>query len=284
MAELSRFTPTDDVAEITATLKESGAVIIDGFLDPEVVAAINAEVDEPMERADPEMSHINPAIGFFFGDRTKHLSSVAAISPTFATEVLVHPVYLAVCDEILLPSCARYQLNLAHIINRGGGSDAQMFHRDEDVWIHMPAERPELQVASMIALVDFTRENGATMVVPGSHRWDRSRQPEPDEIAHAEMAAGSAVLYLGSLLHAGGANSTTDTWRRGGHVSYCLGWLRTEENNYLGTPPAIAATYPRAVQEILGYAVHDAIDDAGGYLGVVNMHDPVELMADGSLA
>ncbi|MEL7209778.1 MAG: phytanoyl-CoA dioxygenase family protein, partial [Actinomycetota bacterium] len=284
MAELTRVDAGADPGAIGDVLAEDGAVLVEDLLEASVVEAINAEIDDDMERADPGMAHINPLIAAFFGDRTKHLSSLVAISPTFATEVLVHPLYLALCDRFLGPACARFQLNLAQVINRGGGSEAQIFHRDEDVWIHMPAERPTLELASMIALVDFTRENGATMVVPGSHRWeDRSRQPEPDEVAHAEMAAGSAVVYLGSTVHAGGANESADTWRRGGHLSYCLGWLRTEENNYLGTPPEVAARYPRAVQEVLGYAVHDAIEDAGGYLGVVGMRDPVELMAEGSL-
>ena len=284
MPELTRVGLDTGAEAISDVLEEQGAVLVEGLLEPDVVDAINAEIDADMEAADPGMAHINPAIGWFFGDRTKHLSSVTAISPTFATQVLVHPLFGALCDRVLGPSCARHQLNLAHVINRGGGSEAQIFHRDEDVWIHMPVERPELEVASMIALVDFTRGNGATMVVPGSHRWeDRQRQPEPDEIAHAEMSAGSAVVYLGSTIHAGGANTTEDVWRRGGHLSYCLGWLRTEENNYLGTPPEVAARYPREVQELLGYAVHDAIEDAGGYLGVVGLRDPVDLLADGTL-
>ena len=284
MPELTRVGLDTGAEAIGNVLEEQGAVLVEGLLEPDVVDAVNAEIDADMEAADPGMAHINPAIGWFFGDRTKHLSSVTAISPTFATQVLVHPLFGALCDRVLGPSCARHQLNLAHVINRGGGSEAQIFHRDEDVWIHMPAERPELEVASMIALVDFTRGNGATMVVPGSHRWeDRQRQPEPDEIAHAEMGAGSAVLYLGSTIHAGGANTTEDVWRRGGHLSYCLGWLRTEENNYLGTPPEVAARYPREVQELLGYAVHDAIEEAGGYLGVVGLRDPVDLLADGTL-
>jgi ectoine hydroxylase-related dioxygenase (phytanoyl-CoA dioxygenase family) len=284
MADLTRLDAASDAEAIGDVLEEQGAVLVDGLLDDSTVAAVNAEIDADMAEADPAMAHINPAIGWFFGDRTKHLSSVVAVSPTFATDVLVHPLYRALCDRVLGPSCARYQMNLAHVINRGSGSDAQIFHRDEDVWVHMPTARPELELSSMIALVDFTRENGATMVVPGSHRWpDRARQPEPDEVAHAEMAAGSAVIYLGSTIHAGGANTTADEWRRGGHLSFCLGWLRTEENNYLGTPPSVAAAYPREVQELLGYAVHDAIEDAGGYLGVVGLRDPVELLADGSL-
>jgi ectoine hydroxylase-related dioxygenase (phytanoyl-CoA dioxygenase family) len=151
----------------------------------------------------------------------------------------------------------------------------------------VPKPAPELQLATVIALVDFTRENGGTRIIPGSHRWpDRNlspaeqfAQPPPraEQIAYAEMPAGSAVIYTGGTIHAGGSNST-EIPRRGAHLSYCLGWLRTEENNYLAVPPAIAAKLPRQAQELLGYAVHDSIPRGGGYLGMVRMQDPVELL------
>jgi ectoine hydroxylase-related dioxygenase (phytanoyl-CoA dioxygenase family) len=282
-AKIPRLSAHDSIDAITEALREQGAVQVDGFLERSALDAIEAEVAAPLAAADPGMRHLTPAIQFFFGDKTRHVSGMAAHSRTFATEVLVHPVYLGVCDRVLLPSCARYQLNIGHLISRGPGATAQLLHRDELVWIHVPRPHPELQVASMVALVDFRAENGATRVVPGSHRWPHDRKPEEGEIADAEMPAGSAVLYLGSTIHGAGANSTASEWRHGLHVSYVLGWLRTEENNYLAVPPEIARTYPRAVQEILGYAVHDALASAGGYLGVVGLRDPVELMQEGKL-
>jgi ectoine hydroxylase-related dioxygenase (phytanoyl-CoA dioxygenase family) len=139
--------------------------------------------------------------------------------------------------------------------------------------------------------VDFTRDNGATRVVPGSHRWpDRQLTPAeqmahpvaPEQVTCAEMPAGSAVVYLGGTIHGGGSN-ITDTPRRGAHLSYCLGWLRTEENNYLAVPPGVAATLPRLAQELLGYAVHDSISRGGGYLGMLGTQDPIDLLADGRL-
>ena len=160
------------------------------------------------------------------------------------------------------------------------------------MWSDVPRPAPELQLASVIAFVDFTRDNGATRVVPGSHRWpDRelppfeqiaAGPPDPEQIAYAEMAAGSAVIYTGGTIHGGGAN-TTDVPRRGAHLSYCLGWLRTEENNYLSTPPDVAAKLPRRAQEVLGYSVQDSIDRGGAYLGMVRMQDPVDLLASGEL-
>jgi ectoine hydroxylase-related dioxygenase (phytanoyl-CoA dioxygenase family) len=282
-ATLQRLPATAPLDAIEHALKDDGGVIVEGLLAPAVVSRVRDEVAVARAAANPGLRHLNPAIQFFFGDKTRHVNGMAAHSRTFATEVLIHPVLLGVCDRVLLPSCARYQLNLGHLIDRGPGAQAQMLHRDEDVWVHVPRPHPELQVASMIALEDFRVENGATRLVPGSQRWPRTRKPEPDEIADAVMPAGSAVIYLGSTIHGAGANSTHDAWRPGLHISYTLGWLRTEENNYLAVPPEIARTLPRAAQEVLGYAVHDAIASAGGYLGMLGLRDPVELMQEGKL-
>jgi ectoine hydroxylase-related dioxygenase (phytanoyl-CoA dioxygenase family) len=282
-ATLAHLSAHEGADAVCAALERDGAVIVEGFLERRLVDAILREVEAPLAAADPGMAHLNPAVQLFFGDRTRHVSGLAAHSPSFATEVLVHPIYLGVCDRVLLPSCARYQLNLGHLISHGPGATAQWLHRDELVWVHVPRPHGELQVASLVALVDFRAENGATRVVPGSHRWPHDRKAEPHEIADTEMPAGSAVLYLGSTLHGAGANSTAAEWRHGLHVSFVLGWLRTEENNILAVPPEIARRYPRPVQEILGYAVHDAIASAGGYLGMLGLRDPVDLMQEGKL-
>ncbi|HEU4428322.1 MAG TPA: phytanoyl-CoA dioxygenase family protein [Myxococcota bacterium] len=282
-ASLQRLSARAPRESIGDALLRDGGVIVEEFLASAVVARIRSEVEAVRRAADPGMKHLNPAIQYFFGDKTRHVNGMAAQSRTFATEVLIHPIFLALCDRVLLPSCARYQLNLGHLIDRGPGSQAQMLHRDEDVWVHVPRPHAELQLASMIALEDFRAENGATRIVPGSHRWPRGRKPEPDEIADAEMPAGSAAIYLGSTIHGAGANSTANEWRPGLHISYTLGWLRTEENNYLAVPPEVARDLPRSAQEVLGYAVHDAIASAGGYLGMLGLRDPVDLMSEGKL-
>jgi len=292
IAAVDHVDPTTDPDDIHAVLERDGAVIIDELFTEDVVSQVNAEVEAAVAAADPDEQLFNPIMSAFHGPHTKQVTGVPGISRRFAIDVMCNPVFLALCDRVLLPSCARYQLNLGHLLQRGPGADEQWLHRDEAVWSDVPKPAPELQLASVIAFVDFTRENGATRIVPGSHRWpdrqlspaDQTRQPapNPEQIAYAEMAAGSAVVYLGGTIHAGGAN-TTATPRRGAHLSYCLGWLRTEENNYLSTPPALAATLPRRAQEILGYALHDSMSRGGGYLGMVNMQDPVEMLATGAL-
>ena len=283
MPSLQQFQAADDIEAIHEALIEDGGVIVDSLLPPELLAQLNSEIDPLLEVADPAHKHLNPALDLFFGDRTRHVTGLAGKSATFAEQVMLHPIYSGLCERVLSPNCADYILNLAHIMDRGSGAEQQLLHRDEDVWVHMPAERPELELASIIAMVDFTRENGATVVVPGSHRWPRERQPAESECAYAEMPAGSAVIYLGSTIHAGGTNTLPDFWRRGIHLSFCLGWLRTEENNLLATPPAVAKNLSPRAQQLLGYGVHDAIEDLGGYLGMVDMRDPGELLREGVL-
>jgi ectoine hydroxylase-related dioxygenase (phytanoyl-CoA dioxygenase family) len=292
-ATLERFeTRNADPDRVNAIIERDGAAILEGLLSPGVVSRVNDEVGSVLDAADPDMELFSPIMQAFHGPCTKQVTGACAISRTFATDVMCHPLLLALCDRILLPSCARYQLNLGHLLQRGPGADEQILHRDEAVWSDVPKDGTELQLATVIAFVDFTRDNGGTRVVPGSHRWpDRALSPaeqfmqpppEPDQIAYAEMPAGSAVVYTGGTIHAGGSN-TTQIPRRGAHLSYCLGWLRTEENNYLAVPPVIAAELPREAQELLGYALHDSISRGGGYLGMLRMQDPVQLLARGEL-
>jgi ectoine hydroxylase-related dioxygenase (phytanoyl-CoA dioxygenase family) len=292
MATLERFDATAEPDVILAAIERDGAAIIEHLLTPDVVARVNDEVGAALDQASPDDAMFNEVMKAFHGPCTRQVAGAPGLSRTFAVDVMCHPLLLALADRVLLPSCARYQLNLGHLLQRGPGAEEQWLHRDEAVWSDMPRPGPELQLATVIAFVDFTRENGATRVVPGSHQWpDRSLTPAeqvmspppaPDQIAYAEMPAGSAVVYLGGTIHAGGSN-TTDVPRRGAHLSYCLGWLRTEENNYLSIPPAVAATLPRQAQELIGYAVHDSIPRGGGYLGMVRMQDPVDLLAAGEL-
>jgi len=282
-ASIPRLAASAPADRVVAGLREHGAVIVEGVLGPDLLARFNAELDPILEQVRPDRSYLNPAISFFYGDRVRQITGVAARSRIFAEEILCHRFYAGICDAVLGPSCARYQLNVAQVMDRGPGAEQQFLHRDEDVWVHLPRPHAEVQVASVIALVDFSAELGATVVAPGSHRWERERQPEPEELACAEMPAGSAVVYLGSTIHAGGRNATADRWRRGMHMSFVVGWLRTEDNNYLSTPPDVARTLPRRSQELLGYAAHDAIADGGGYLGTVDLLDPVELLAQGKL-
>jgi len=280
---VQRVSASSPIETITTPLLADGAVIVEDLLDADLLARFNAELAPMLAAVAPDRPYLNPLIDAFYGKRIRQVVGVAAKSRIFAEEILCHPLYAAVCDTVLAPNCSTVQLNVAQVMDRGPGAEQQLLHRDEDVWVHLPKPHPEVQLASVIALVDFRAELGATVVAPGSHRWPRERQATPDDLVPAEMRAGSAVIYLGSTIHAGGTNATADEHRCGMHMSFCVGWLRTEENQYLSMPPETARTLPRRALELLGYSAHDAIEAGGGYLGAVDLLDPVQLIQAGKL-
>lgn len=279
-----RLAASDPVDDIVAALLGQGAVIVEDFLAAPVLARFNAELEPHLEAAGKkEQGFINEGFKAFYGPNMRHVLAVAEKSDTFIDEVLCHRVYIGIGDRVLKPSCQNMQLNVAHVLERCPGAQAQYLHRDHVVWPDIGPQHPHRQFSSVIALGDFTAEMGATLVAPGSHLWEPGRRAQPDELAAAEMSAGSAVIYLGGTIHAGGANVTADRRRRGMHVSYCLGWLRTEENNYLSMSLERVRRLSPLAQTLLGYAAHDGLSMGLGYLGAVDLRDPVELLAEGKL-
>jgi hypothetical protein len=119
MVELARIKASEPAGEITAALIEDGAVIVEGLLDADLLDRFNRELDPLLAAADPTHGghFVNDTIAWFFGAHTRHVTGVTAKSPIFATEIMTHPVYRAVADAVLLPNCARYQLNLAHVLD-----------------------------------------------------------------------------------------------------------------------------------------------------------------------
>jgi ectoine hydroxylase-related dioxygenase (phytanoyl-CoA dioxygenase family) len=148
-----------------------------------------------------------------------------------------------------------------------------MPHRDQWAYdfFRFPAGY-EVQVSTMWAMTEFTEENGATRVVPGSHHAADRLRLEPGDTIGAAMARGSVLLYTGSVYHGGGANRS-DAVRIGMNVDYNVGWLRQEENQYLAVPIEIARTLPEPMQRLIGYA-RGAY--ALGYVG--DMRDPIEVL------
>ena len=122
----------------------------------------------------------------------------------------------------------------------------------------VPLPRPNLIVASMWAISDFRADNGATLLVPGSHRWPNGRAPEPHEVVQAEMPAGSVLFWMGGLLHGAGEN-TSDDWRYGVILTYSLGWVRQEENQYLDLPRERIAELAPEVRRTVGVDMYGAL-------------------------
>ena len=258
-------------AEVSDILKRDGAVVVKGAAEPGMISALNGDLDRFVEELGVGLR--NPASEFFvdfYGASTVRIDGLPAKSPAFQ-DVMQLPLLQEVADILLKPNCEDYLLNTAQLIEIRPGETAQEIHYDELAWSYLPKQKPLLQVEAMFALSDFTKQNGATRVVPGSHLWEAGREPQPEEILQAEMPAGSALFYVGQTLHGGGANVTKDVRRRGMFLGYVVGWLRTEENMFLTVPLEVAKTLPVRVQELLGYKPHFAI-------GVVDVGSPMALL------
>lgn len=252
------------VADVTTGLRESGVVVIEGALSGGQLNRLREELDPWFERA-------FPGEGEFFGRRTKRFSGLFAKSKAMI-DVVLHPIALPAIDAALkgagtIPTCDRIELNLTQAIEIGPGEAAQFLHRDDELWPHrFPFE---IMANVMVALDDFTTENGATRLIPGSHLWDRSRVPVAGEALPATAPAGSMILWLGGVLHAGGANHSR-AQRRSVVTSFRLGWLAPAEKLLLSTPPERARELPLKLQQLLGYQLHLP------NLGWVEGRDPIE--------
>jgi ectoine hydroxylase-related dioxygenase (phytanoyl-CoA dioxygenase family) len=252
---------------INQILERDGCIVIENILDAFKLEKLKRELK-------PHFDETPNCKGDFYGHATKRLSSLIAKS-TLCREMAIHPAILAVMDEFLLKGCREYQLNLTQAIQIGPNEPQQLLHPDDPLF---PFVHPgyEAMINCMWAVDDFTAENGATHVTPGSHKWERvtlipEREPREDEITQGVMSAGSVLIYFGSLLHCGGGNKTKLP-RTGVVLSYCQGWLRQSENQYLAVPISLARTLPERLQRLLGYFVHKP------NLGQIEGRDPIELL------
>ena len=169
-------------------------------------------------------------------------------------ELMMHPVVEALGERHLGPNCTTWTLNVSAALEVGPGARDQALHREEDLYPFFELPRPNLILASMWAMSDFTVDNGGTQVVPGSHRWPAGRVAEDHEIVRADMPVGSVLFWLGGVLHGAGANVTVDDWRYGMILTYNLSFLRQEENQHVSMPLADALQLPAEVQARLGFA------------------------------
>ena len=245
MVQLTTLPASASNDEILSVVHKDGAVIVKDLLGA-------AELDGLMGELRPYMDATRFGQDAFTGFKTTRTGALVARSPA-CRELVLNPVVLEATRVFLEPYCARVQLHLAQIIRLGPGQPQQMVHRDRWAWGKY-LQGVEPQFNTIWALTDFTRENGATRVVPGSISWPDDREAKPEEVCQAEMAAGSVLLYTGSVFHGGGENRSVDD-RIGLNITYSLGWLRQEENQYLSCPPEIARELPPALQDLLGYTL-----------------------------
>jgi len=251
-------TPSDVVA---ATLLQEGGVIVRNLAADDLIDKINQELREPLDSKGHEFEND------FNGYKTRRLGAVLGLSRSSA-ELLTNSLALEVADAVLKRHCDNYQVGSMTAIEIHPGETPQILHRDGDFYpIAIPGV--EFQLQAMWALSDFTEENGATRIVTdrdvlkGVKNADTEAFENIDEstVSQAVMPKGSVFFWLQSTIHGGGAN-TASTPRSGLFISYCLGWLRQEDNQYLLMPREVAESFPENVSRLLGYQAH------GKYLGI----------------
>lgn len=254
LTSVANDTPAEEILKIVT---RDGGVIIKGFLTQEQITRFNAEIEQPLQRLNPGSTHENEIVAAFHGSNTKRLTNLVTHSATFRSEVIDHPLVHEISDLVFLQESGTYWMTTAQVIEIGPGNKAQMLHRDLENWfpfIGMGPGGPEVTINFLVALTDFTEENGATRVIPGSNHWsDFEDRGTPEQTIPALMNAGDVLLISGKTAHGGGANRTGDEYRRGLAFTFNAGFLTGEEAYPFLVDRELARTLSPRVQRMLGF-------------------------------
>ncbi len=248
------------IASLLEELHDRGYVVLPDLVPRDTMAGIKAA-------ALPYLTH--DGRNEIEGYRTRRIYAV--IQKTLACNPLVeHPLILALLDQLLMPN---YLLSQLQVIDIHSGEVAQPLHHD-DGFYPIPRPRRAISAATIWAVDDFTEENGATLVLPGSHLWDGRVPTDADkrELVPAVMPSGSAILFLGTLWHGAGANRSAAT-RMAATAQYCEPWARQQENYSLAISRERARLCSDQIQAMLGYSMHFP------FIGFVDGRDPKRLLA-----
>ncbi len=230
----------------TDVLLEQGYCVIPKLFPRETIAALDADLADDF-RDTPFCK------GSFYGARTKRFGRLLVRS-LLARDIVQHQLILGIVRRVLSPWCDTIQLNLTQGLALHPGAPPQLPHRDQDMWRGAIGET-EYLVNVMWPFTRYTRVNGATVVWPKSHSRRALDPQAPTGEFAVELEPGSALLFLGSTLHGAGGNASKEV-RRGAIVSYCLGWLKPYENQWLAYPPEIAREFSPELAALAGYQQH----------------------------
>jgi ectoine hydroxylase-related dioxygenase (phytanoyl-CoA dioxygenase family) len=273
---VQRFAPDTAPERLAQALTDDGCCIVEDRASADLLDRFEAEMRPWIDRTPPGAED-------FSGTSTRRTGALVARSPA-ARDLVMDPLVLATADAVL-PERTALQLHLTQVIAIGPGETPQVIHRDQWAWDFFPFPQGfDVQCNTIWALTDFTEENGATRVVPGSNHWADKLTIAYEDTEPAEMARGSVLLYTGSVYHGGGANRS-GAERVGINITYCLGWLRQEENQYLSCPPDVARTLPEDLLRLMGYGrgayALGYVDDLRDALEVLRA-DPLQVEAAGN--
>ena len=257
VSNLRKLPATADVADIRAVVASDGGVIIEGLLTPDQVSRFNAEIESPLTALAAGGKHELEIVNEFHGANTKRLTNLVSHSPVFRSEIIDHDLVHALCDATFLEESGTYWMTTAQVIEIGPGNRAQFLHRDLENWfpfVGMGPAGPEVTLNFLIALTDFTEENGATRVIPGSNHWDDFEDNgTPEGTIPAVMKAGDALFISGKTVHGGGANLTDNEYRRGVAFTFNVGYLTPEEAYPFIVDLEIAKTLSPRAQRLIGF-------------------------------
>jgi ectoine hydroxylase-related dioxygenase (phytanoyl-CoA dioxygenase family) len=283
MAGLCKLASDSVASDVVAALEKDGGVIVEDFLSHTTLAGLCHDLLPLLERQSAGRDG-------FAGFKTRRLSALFAHTRHCA-EIATHPLYLTPAEHFLcrrrevwvgddkISLAADIRIGVTQAIQLAPGQGAQPLHRDDTafLWRH-PTGGREGRVQIICALSDFSVENGGTLVIPGSHLWDDERKPELSEAIPTVMRAGSALIFLGSTFHAGGANTTASQYRTAAGLALDASNVRQEENMYLSMSREQVASYPEQIQRLLGWS---AGTNHMGWVEVDGqMVDPIHLLKD----
>ena len=255
--------PATDTQAALDRLDTDGYVVLERAVGDDTLGRIHDELAPYL--GDAALHGRNDFEGF----STNRVYALLAKAPSVA-ELVEHVDIVAILDALLLPG---YLLSANLAINLLPGETRQSLHFD-DGFYRIPRPRPPVGVSTIWAIDEFIAENGATQIIPGSHRWGSETPAEEDErIVSVEMPAGSVVVFMGTLWHRGGANRT-DRSRLAITPQYCEPWARQQEQMVLSVGAA-AGRFSDRVRSLLGYSIHPP------FMGHVNGMHPLRLLDPG---
>jgi ectoine hydroxylase-related dioxygenase (phytanoyl-CoA dioxygenase family) len=249
------------VDEVVADVAENGYAILEAFLDSQALHRLCQEMQPIFQQTG---SRDTQGRGRHSGIQTVHVHNLFAKTRA-ADGIAVDPLLLTIIEGVL---GEQFQMSVATAMCPDPGVDPQHLHQDDG---HYPLPRPHLPLIAntLIALDDFTRANGATMLVPGSHKFTHAVEQD-SPVIYAEMPAGSLLVFDGALWHGGGGNKTSNQRRRSINLNFNLSWLRQQENQYVGIPRDVWLQLPERLQRLLGFQKVNFL------YGGVDYTDPLE--------
>ena len=250
------------IDEHAGRIERDGYTVVERAVEADLVDALKTDI----ERLEHDLE-IGCGENLFEGVKTRRIYNLLARGKVYERAV-EHESVLPIVERVLGKS---FLVSTVSTVSIEPGERAQPIHADDQL---IPLSRPHrpLTCTVMLAVDDFTEENGGTRIVPGSH----VRNTVPDMLAEHDtvptvMPRGSVLIYNGSLWHGGGANRSSHR-RVALAIGYCVGWMRQQENQQLGIPLDIARGFSPRLRKLAGFGIYK------GLYGHIDKCAPLDLL------